>query len=69
MRALDPNDPNRTALLSDIADENGQLAAEGTLLLDRVRNEVSAVLSDEQRAKFEQGHDRMGKRDGKRRQQ
>ena len=66
MRALDPNDPNRTALLSDIAAENGQLAAEGTLLFDRVRSEVSAVLTDEQRAKFEQRRDRMEKRGGER---
>ena len=66
MKALDPNDPNRSALLSKIADEKGQLAAEATLLFDRVRNDVSAVLTDEQRTKFEQGRDRMGKRDGER---
>lgn len=66
MKALDPNDPNRSALLSEIANENGQLAAEATLLFDRVRNEVSAVLTDEQRAKFEQARDRMGKRGGQR---
>lgn len=65
MKALDPNDPNRSALLSEIADEKGQLAAEATLLFDRVRIEVSAVLTDEQRAKFEQGRDRMGKRGDK----
>jgi hypothetical protein len=62
---LDPNDPNRSALLSEIADEKGQLAAEATLLFDRVRNDVIAVLTDEQRTKFEQGRDRMGKRGGK----
>ena len=62
MKALDPNDPNRSALLSEIADEKGQLAAEATLLFDRVRNDVIAVLTDEQRTKFEQGRDRMGKR-------
>ena len=66
MKALDPDDPNRSASLSEIADEKGQLAAEATLLFDRVRNEVSAVLTDEQRTKFEQGRDRMGKRDGER---
>ena len=49
MKALDPNDPNRPTLLSEIADEKGQLAAEATLLFDRVRNDVSAVLTDEQR--------------------
>ena len=54
MKALDANDPNRATLLNDIAVEKGQLATEATLLFDRVRNEVSAVLTDEQRAKVEE---------------
>ncbi len=63
MKALDPNDPNRSALLNDIAIEKGQLTTEATLLFDRVRGELSAVLTDEQRAKAEEHHGRKGKRD------
>ncbi len=62
MQALDPNDPNRSVLLNDIAVEKGQLTTEATLLFDRVRNEVSVVLTDEQRAKAEEHHGRKGKR-------
>ncbi|MGI9271725.1 MAG: Spy/CpxP family protein refolding chaperone [Woeseiaceae bacterium] len=70
MKALDPNDPNRSALLNDIAVENGQLATEATLLFDRVRGEISAVLTDEQRAKVAEhvgrkGKGRKGRRGGK----
>lgn len=66
MKALDPNDPNRSALLNDIAVEQGQLATESTLLFDRVRTELSAVLTEEQRAKAEEFAGRKGKQ-GKRR--
>jgi Spy/CpxP family protein refolding chaperone len=62
MKALDANDPNRSALLNDIAVEKGQLATESTLLFDRVRNEFSAVLTDEQRAKVEEHRGGKGKR-------
>lgn len=70
MKALDANDPNRSALLNEIAVENGQLATESTLLFDRVRKEASAVLTDEQRAKVEEhfgqkGKGRKGRRGGK----
>ena len=54
MKTLDANDPNRSALFNDIAVENGQLVTEATLLFDRVRNEVGAVLTEEQRAKMDQ---------------
>ncbi len=63
MKALDANDPNRSALLNDIAIEKGQLTTEATLLFDRVRGELSAVLTDEQRAKAEEHRGRKGKRD------
>jgi Spy/CpxP family protein refolding chaperone len=69
MKALDANDPNRSALLNDIAVEKGQLATESTLLFDRVRNEFSAVLTDEQRAKVEGHRGGMGKRGGKEKRQ
>ena len=65
MKALDANDPNRSALLNDIAVEKGQLATESTLLFDRFRNEVSAVLTDEQRAKVEEHSGGRGKRSRK----
>ena len=67
MQALGADDPNRSALLNDIAVENGQLATEATLLFDRVRGELSAVLTDEQRAMVEehQGRNRNGRK-GKR---
>jgi Spy/CpxP family protein refolding chaperone len=69
MKSLDANDPNRSALLNDIAVEKGQLATESTLLFDRVRNEFSAVLTDEQRAKVEGHRGGMGKRGGKEKRQ
>ena len=62
MKALEPNDPNRSALLNDIAIEKGQLTTEATLLFDRVRNEVGAVLTDEQRAMVEEHRSGKGKR-------
>jgi Spy/CpxP family protein refolding chaperone len=62
MRALDANDPNRSVLLSEIAMEKGQLTAEGILLSDRVRSEIDAVLTDEQRAKLAEGRSMMDKR-------
>jgi Spy/CpxP family protein refolding chaperone len=62
MKALDPNDLNRSALLNDIAVEKGQLVTESTLLFERVRGELSAVLTEEQRAKIEEHRGRKGKR-------
>ena len=56
--ALDPADANYSAAINDIAAENGRLATEGTLLMSRVRNEIHAVLTEEQRAKLEQGKQR-----------
>ena len=55
LRALDPGDPT----VNDIAISNGELATQGTLLAHRVRNEVRAVLSDEQIEKLERTRDRM----------
>ena len=62
MKGLDADDPNRSALLNDIAVEKGQLTTEATLLFDRVRNEVGAVLTDEQRAMVEEHRSGKGKR-------
>jgi Spy/CpxP family protein refolding chaperone len=47
--ALDPADAEYSAAINDIAAENGRLATQGTLLMSRVRNEVHAVLTEEQR--------------------
>ena len=67
MRALDASNPDHSALINNIAIENGQLATEGTLLHDRIRNDINAVLTDEQREKLAQGRDGMRKRWGDRR--
>jgi len=60
--ALDPNDAEYSTTLNNIATSNGQLATEGTLLFTRIRNEVHAVLTDEQREKLAQSKDRMRER-------
>lgn len=62
MQALDSNDPDYSALINNIAVENGQLATEGTLLFSRIRNEVHAVLTDEQRDQLAARRDSMRKR-------
>jgi len=62
MRALDANDPNRSSLLNQIALEKGQLVADGILLSDRVRGEVDAVLTDEQREKLAKARSNMDQR-------
>ena len=61
LRALDANDPAYSTALNNIALSNGQLATEGTLLFTRVRTEVDAVLTDEQREKLARGKDRIRK--------
>ncbi len=68
LEALDVNDAAYSAELNNIAISNGELATEGTLLLTRIRNEVHAVLTDEQIAKLERGKERMKKRFKERRQ-
>lgn len=55
LRALDAGDP----AVNDIAISNGELATQGTLLAHRVRNEVRAVLTDEQLERLERARDRM----------
>jgi len=49
LRTLDASDPE----VQNIAISNGELATEGTLLFSRIRSEVNAVLTDEQRAKLD----------------
>ena len=59
LEAIDPADADYSAAINDVAAENGRLATEGTLLMSRVRNEVHAVLTEEQRAKLAEGKQRM----------
>ena len=58
------DDASRSALVSQIAVEEGQLVTEGCLLRDRVHTDISAVLNEEQRAKLAEFRDHRGKRGG-----
>ena len=58
LKALDVNDPE----VQNIATSNGALATEATLLFTRVRSEVEAVLTDEQRAKLAELKESRGDR-------
>ena len=62
IRALDPGSTSYDAELNNIALSNGELATTGTLLAVRVKTEVAAVLTDDQKAKLERGKERMKKR-------
>ena len=62
LRALGPGDPE----VQNIAISNGELATEATLLFARVRGEIDAVLTDEQRAELAELQDRAGDRRGDR---
>ena len=59
LRALDTSDPAYSTELNNILLSNGQLATEGTLLFTRLRSEIDAVLTDEQREKLARGKERM----------
>lgn len=60
-RALESvDDASRSALVSQIAVEEGQLVTEGFLLRDRVHTDISAVLNEEQRAKLAEFRDHRG---------
>lgn len=61
LEALDTSDPAYSAELDNIAISNGQLATEGTLLFTRVRTEIHAVLTDDQREKLARSKQRMRK--------
>ncbi len=66
LSALDPADVNYAVELETISAENGRLANEGTVLQARVRAEVHAVLSDEQRAELERAKNSRKERGGNR---
>lgn len=61
MKALSPGDPE----VQSIATSNGELATEATLLFARVRGEIDAVLTDEQRAQLAQLKEERGDRGGR----
>jgi len=61
LMVLDTGDPAYSTEINNIAISNGQLATEGTLLFTRIRNEVNAVLTAEQRDKLARGKERMRK--------
>lgn len=62
MHALDVADEHYYAELQNLATRNGEVVTKLTLLHGRVMAEVSAELSDEQRAEFAEGKDRMHRR-------
>jgi len=61
LQALDVNNPGYELELNAIAQSNGQLATDGTLLFTRIRTEIRAVLTDEQIEKLERSKARMKK--------
>lgn len=64
LRDLDSSDPE----VQNIAISNGELATEGTLLITRIRGEINAVLTDEQRARLAEGMERRKERLERRKQ-
>ena len=52
LQALDPAGASYSVNLEAAAAENGRLATEATLLRSRVRTEINAVLTEEQREKL-----------------
>ncbi|MEO1204550.1 MAG: Spy/CpxP family protein refolding chaperone [Pseudomonadota bacterium] len=62
LETLNPDDPAYDMLLNDIAISNGELAAQGTFLFTRIRSEVNAILTDEQREKLKRKKERMKER-------
>lgn len=65
LRTLAAGDPE----VQNIAISNGELATEGTLLFARIRGEIDAVLTDEQRAKFAEAQARRKERGKERKEQ
>ena len=59
LRTLDVNDASYNATLQNLSAESGELATERTLLHGRVRGEIFAVLTAEQRQKMADRGDRM----------
>ena len=59
LQSLDASDPAYETTLNNLALSNGELATEGTLLMTRLKTEISAVLTDDQLEKLARGKERM----------
>lgn len=64
IRDLDIDDPNHDAELQRLADDNGYLAAEATRLFGRLRADIHAQLTPEQRVETKERMGRMHRRFG-----
>jgi len=62
MHSLDAADPDYGVKLQNLANRNGELVTQLTLLHGRVMADVSAELTDEQKAKMSESRHEMGKR-------
>ncbi len=62
MHALDIADEDYDVQRQKLAGRKGELVTQVTLLHGRVMAEINAELTDEQRAKFSEGRDKMRKR-------
>ena len=62
VHALDVDDPDYGVALQNLAAKSGEHAAELTLLTGRVRSELAAILTAEQRATLESRKSRIGER-------
>lgn len=62
LRELNTADADYAARLDTLAVEQGQLATERTMLMGRVRAQVAAELTDEQRAEMAEMRDRASRR-------
>ena len=62
VHALDVDDPDYGAALQNLAAKSGEHATELMLLTGRVRSEVAAILTAEQRATLETRKSRIGER-------
>ena len=68
MHELDVNDSNRDARLSELASEKGAIATEQALLHGRLKSEISAVLTPEQRQQLAASAGKMRDRFQKRKE-
>ena len=62
IKALDVGDPAYGSELQNLSVRSGELAAELTLLTGRLRGEIAAILSDEQRQLLEERMSRSGEK-------
>lgn len=58
---LDTNDPDYAATLANLAAENGEIVASRMVLMGRIRPEINAELTEEQRAKLAERGSHRGK--------